>query len=101
MQIDLKSNNTLVRLTGIALACSDNSLTVEIGGHTDSQGFDETDQNLSERRAQAIASFMIKRGVAKAALRPVDCGETQPIDDNETTHGRAQNRRISFEWQAR
>jgi OOP family OmpA-OmpF porin len=100
-QIERQSVDVMERLTGIALACSDSGLTVEIGGHTDSQGSDESNQNLSERRAQAIAAFMVERGVPEAALSPVGFGETQPIGDNETSQGRAQNRRISFEWQAR
>ena len=100
-QIERRSIDVMERLTGIALACADSGLSVEIGGHTDSQGTDENNQDLSERRAQAIAAFMAERGVPEAALNPVGFGETQPIGDNETSQGRAQNRRISFEWQER
>lgn len=95
------SVETLERLTGIALACADSGLSVEIGGHTDSQGSDESNQNLSERRAQAVAQFMVDRGVPADTLSPVGFGEAQPIGDNDTVLGRQQNRRISFEWQAR
>lgn len=100
---NLRANSipTMERLTGIALACSDSGLAVEIGGHTDSQGSDESNQTLSELRAKAIAQFMIDRGVPAATLSPIGFGEAQPIGDNETREGRAQNRRISFEWQAR
>lgn len=92
---------TMERMTGIALACADNGLSVEIGGHTDSQGSDENNQVLSENRAKAVAQFMIDRGVPADTLMPVGYGEAQPIGDNETREGRQQNRRISFEWQAR
>ena len=100
---NIRSNSveTLERLTGVALACSNDNLTVEIGGHTDSQGSDESNQSLSERRAQAVAQFMIDRGVNAETLKPVGYGEAQPIGDNDTREGRQANRRISFEWQAR
>lgn len=95
------SVETLERLTGIALACADRGLAVEIGGHTDSEGSDEDNQTLSERRAQSVAQFMIDRGVPAATLAPVGFGEAQPIGDNATVEGRQQNRRISFDWRAR
>ena len=91
----------LERLTGIALACASDDLTVEIGGHTDSQGAEENNQALSEARAQAVVAFMVERGVPANGLRAVGFGESQPIADNATSAGRAQNRRISFDWQAR
>ncbi|MEM1373693.1 MAG: OmpA family protein [Pseudomonadota bacterium] len=91
----------LERLTGIALACVSDDLTIEIGGHTDAQGTDENNQALSEARAQAIAAFMVERGVPADGLRSVGFGESQPIADNSTAQGRALNRRISFDWQAR
>jgi outer membrane protein OmpA-like peptidoglycan-associated protein len=99
--IQNNSIDVLERLTGIALACADSGLGVEVGGHTDSQGSDEANQSLSERRATAIADFMFDRGVPANALSPVGYGEAQPIGDNATPEGRAQNRRISFEWQTR
>ena len=95
------SVETLERLTGIALACADSGLAVEIGGHTDSQGSDTSNQSLSELRAQAVARFMTDRGVPADTLNPIGFGEAQPIGDNETREGRQANRRISFEWQAR
>ena len=92
----------LERLTGIALACvGDGSLSVEVGGHTDSRGSDENNQALSEARAQAIVAFMAARGVPSEGLNAVGYGEAQPIGDNATETGRAANRRISFEWQTR
>ena len=99
--IDAGSVEALERLTGIALACVGDGLTVEIGGHTDAQGSDENNQALSERRAQAILAFMAERGVPTAGLKAVGYGEAKPIADNATAEGRAQNRRISFDWQAR
>lgn len=99
--IDADSVGVLERLTGIALACAGDAVTVEIGGHTDDRGSDDANQALSEARATAIVAFMAERGVPEAGLRAVGYGESQPIADNETAEGRAENRRISFDWQAR
>jgi outer membrane protein OmpA-like peptidoglycan-associated protein/cell division protein FtsL len=100
-RITNESNALLERLTGIALACVGSDLTVEIGGHTDSQGSTSDNQALSERRAQAVLAFMAERGVSAEGVRAVGFGETSPIADNATAAGRAANRRITFEWQAR
>jgi OOP family OmpA-OmpF porin len=91
----------LERLTGIALACVSEGLIVEIGGHTDDRGSDSDNQSLSEARAQAVVAFMQARGVPAAGLDAVGYGEANPIGDNGTAEGRAANRRISFDWQAR
>ena len=99
--IEDTSVELLERLTGIALACVGTDLTVEVGGHTDSQGTDANNQALSEARAQAVVAFMAERGVPADGLQAVGYGEAQPIADNATAEGRAQNRRISFDWQAR
>lgn len=100
-QISSNSVELLERLTGIALACVSDGLAVEIGGHTDAQGAPESNQALSEARAQAVLAFMAERGVPTDGLNAVGYGESQPIASNDTSEGRAQNRRISFDWQAR
>ena len=99
--IDGGSTDLLERLTGIALACVGENLTVEVGGHTDNQGSDADNQALSEARAQAVLAFMAERGVPTSGLKAVGYGESQPVADNATSAGRAENRRISFDWQAR
>jgi outer membrane protein OmpA-like peptidoglycan-associated protein len=92
------SRPLLERISGIALACVDAGVSVKIAGHTDNIGDAEFNQELSERRANAVRDFMIARGVFDKSLVAVGFGETQPIADNETPEGQAQNRRISFEW---
>ena len=67
-----------------------------IMGHTDSQGSDSYNQNLSERRAQAVATYLIKQGVDQDRLSWLGMGETAPVADNATVEGRAQNRRVEF-----
>ena len=69
-------------------------LHLEVQGHTDNVGKPELNQALSQRRAEAVARYLIRRGVAPEALEPRGYGDTQPVADNTTPEGRAQNRRV-------
>jgi len=71
-------------------------MIVEIRGHTDSDGEEEYNQNLSERRASSVKEFLVSEGVDPDRLRVVGFGEHQPIADTETEEGRARNRRVEF-----
>lgn len=73
-----------------------NQTYVDVYGHTDSTGSDAYNQALSERRADAVASYLSSRGVESARLEAVGYGETQPIASNDTLEGRAQNRRVEI-----
>ena len=68
----------------------------EIGGHTDSQGREEMNQELSQQRAEAVRLALIERGVPPAQLVAKGYGEAEPIADNGTEAGREANRRITF-----
>ena len=68
---------------------------LEIVGHTDSKGSKAYNQKLSERRAQAVADFLRTFGV-KNNMSVSGMGETQPVADNATDAGRAQNRRVEI-----
>jgi outer membrane protein OmpA-like peptidoglycan-associated protein len=70
---------------------------VRIEGHTDDQGPDDYNLKLSQRRADAVRDFLMKKGVEGERLVAVGFGETQPVADNETRDGREQNRRVEFE----
>lgn len=72
------------------------SLTIEIVGHTDSEGEDDYNLDLSKRRAKAVLSFLSDNKIAAARLRFRGEGERQPIASNETEEGRALNRRVEF-----
>ena len=65
-----------------------------IEGHTDSNGSAEYNQDLSERRAKSVRDYLLSKGVAASRLTAQGMGETQPIADNTTAEGRAQNRRV-------
>lgn len=88
------STLTLRELAEIAAECP--TFHIEIEGHTDSEGTDERNQRLSDRRAQAVADFLTREGVDARRLSTVGYGATRPIADNNTDEGRARNRRIEF-----
>jgi outer membrane protein OmpA-like peptidoglycan-associated protein len=69
---------------------------IEIGGHTDNQGSDEYNQNLSEERAKAVYEYLISNNIVAERLSYKGYSYHQPIADNETEAGRAQNRRTEF-----
>ena len=65
-----------------------------IVGHTDSDGPDTYNLNLSERRARSAADYLAAQGVALARLRTAGRGESEPVTTNDTDAGRQQNRRV-------
>jgi outer membrane protein OmpA-like peptidoglycan-associated protein len=65
-----------------------------IVGHTDSDGPDSYNWNLSERRAASAANYLAAQGVARTRLRTAGRGETEPTTSNDTDGGRQQNRRV-------
>jgi OmpA-OmpF porin, OOP family len=63
-------------------------------GHTDSTGSEAHNQALSERRAQSVVAYLEGKGIAAGRLAASGAGESEPIADNTTAEGRAQNRRV-------
>lgn len=81
---------------GAALAdCGD--YRIEIAGHTDAQGRDETNMALSLARAEAVLAAMTEAGIATDNMTAEGYGPTRPIESNDTREGREANRRIEFE----
>lgn len=72
------------------------NVDVELGGHTDSIGSDAYNQGLSERRANAVKTYLIGRGISAGRMTPVGYGESMPIADNGTEEGREENRRVEL-----
>jgi OOP family OmpA-OmpF porin len=95
----LTAEAKVVLETATAALSGQKSLKVELGGHTDSQGKDAANQALSQRRADAVRQFLIDKGIEGDRLTAVGYGETQPIADNNTAPGRAENRRVEFKIQ--
>ena len=68
---------------------------VDIEGHTDSTGPEDYNQSLSQRRAQAVVDYLVnEHGIAPQRLEAKGFGESQPVADNSTREGRAENRRV-------
>jgi OmpA-OmpF porin, OOP family len=88
------SAGLLDRLVETALRCP--NAMIEIAGHTDSDGQENANQELSEKRAKAVADYLVKAGLSADRFTPVGYGSTQPVAGNETEEGKAQNRRIDF-----
>lgn len=70
-----------------------------ITGYTDDRGAAAYNQSLSERRAEAVRSYFIEQGIDATMVRAVGKGEANPIADNATAAGRAQNRRVEIDFQ--
>jgi OOP family OmpA-OmpF porin len=69
---------------------------VEVAGHTDSRSDDDYNQKLSQRRAEAVRSYLIGKGVAADRLTAKGYGEANPVADNESEEGRFKNRRVEL-----
>ena len=67
--------------------------SIEIGGHTDSDGSDESNQKLSQNRAKAVKDYLVTKGIDKSRISAKGYGESKPIASNDTDAGKAQNRR--------
>lgn len=73
-----------------------NNVVVEIGGHTDSDGSEEHNQVLSERRAGSVKNYLVKRGISPDRIFTHGYGETSPVADNITPAGKRLNRRTEI-----
>ncbi|MEM1430475.1 MAG: OmpA family protein [Pseudomonadota bacterium] len=71
-------------------------LTVEVSGHTDSDGSNATNQVLSERRAASVVDYLVTNGVPSDRMIPVGYGEARPIVPNDSSANKQRNRRIEF-----
>ncbi|MDJ0954231.1 MAG: OmpA family protein [Acidimicrobiia bacterium] len=81
---------------GTGILTRNPTLVITVEGHTDSIGSAESNQALSEARAEAAKDWFIASGIEPERVFAVGYGETRPIGDNETPEGRAMNRRIEF-----
>lgn len=90
-------DNSFAHLDDVARAMhAQPSMRVEIAGHTDASGPAAMNQNLSERRAESVRTYLLKQGVPATRMEARGYGENFPVTSNETPEGRAQNRRVEF-----
>jgi OOP family OmpA-OmpF porin len=86
------------KLNDLVSKLQDLNLEVIIAvGHTDSIGSDKYNQKLSVRRAEAVKSYLVSKGVESNRVYTEGKGEKQPVATNKTAAGRAQNRRVEIE----
>ena len=91
------SNSFFEVMDSVVLVIQEFDKTIIVSaGHTDSQGSDESNQALSERRANAVAGYLRQKGVVEARIETIGFGEKQPVADNGTAEGRALNRRVEI-----
>lgn len=74
---------------------------LEVTGHTDDRGSDSYNQKLSEKRAAAVKSNLVKKGITADRISANGLGETMPVADNKTKAGRAANRRVEVQYTVR
>lgn len=72
------------------------TMRIEIAAHTDSDGADEFNQLLSQKRASSVKNYLISKGIEEMRMTAKGYGEKQPIADNSTEEGKAENRRTEI-----
>ncbi len=84
-------------LDSVALVLKEYDKTIiDVAGHTDSVGSEQTNQALSERRASTVGSYLQSKGVSDQRIETVGYGKTHPVTTNDTPDGRQQNRRVEL-----
>jgi outer membrane protein OmpA-like peptidoglycan-associated protein len=84
----------LAKISGIVLAYPTLKLAIE--GNTDSVGTEAYNQDLSEKRAEGVRTYLTAQGVPESSTSAIGFGKTQPIASNTTSGGRQQNRRVEL-----
>lgn len=70
---------------------------LSIEGHTDSQGSDTFNQNLSEKRAESVKNYLVQQSILDGRLQVTGYGESSPLVDNNSENNRAVNRRVEIQ----
>lgn len=89
-----EASSRLGQVADALMSTKERKILVE--GHCDSQGSDDHNLELSQRRAEAVRTFLTSRGYDPTRIRAVGIGEARPIADNATDEGRANNRRVEI-----
>ncbi|HEX8825188.1 MAG TPA: OmpA family protein [Archangium sp.] len=84
------------RLDEVAEALKKTQSPLVIEGHTDSQGPEEVNEELSNLRAESVRDYLVERGVDSARVRTTGLGESRPVASNKNPEGRANNRRVEI-----
>lgn len=84
------------RLDDVIAALKDDPRAITIVGHTDSTGSEDRNMALSQKRAEAVRTYITTHGVREDRVTAQGMGQSQPIADNKTAEGRANNRRVEI-----
>lgn len=87
---------SFVELDKLVSYLQQNTIRIEVGGHTDNQGSDEYNDRLSENRAKAVYDYLVQKGIPANRLQYKGYGMRVPVADNATEEGRSANRRTEF-----
>lgn len=88
------AQSRLDQVAAVLLATRERNVTVE--GHTDSQGSDSRNMDLSQRRATAVRDYLVQKGYESDLIKANGLGESRPVADNTSAEGRANNRRVEI-----
>jgi hypothetical protein len=89
-----EAREKLAKVSGILLAYP--NLKVQVEGYTDNIGSDDYNQKLSEERADSVRDYLVGESVTDSNVTAKGFGKSNPIADNSTNQGRAQNRRVEL-----
>ena len=89
-----EARSRLDRVVDVLFAVRDRDITIK--GHTDSAGSDSDNLSLSQGRANAVRDYLVRRGCEANRIKAYGLGEGQPIADNASAEGRADNRRVEI-----
>ena len=93
-QITVESYRILDEAAAVLIKYPD--LRIEVQGHTDSDGSEQSNFELSDRRAESVVRYMTGRGVSAERLTWMGYGESRPLVANDSASGKAINRRVEF-----
>ena len=94
---DLKKESTIELSVLLGYLHQNPKMKIEIQGHTDDTGSDQSNLTLSQNRAESVRNHLLSKGIDSGRVTAVGYGESQPIAPNDTEAGRAQNRRTAFQ----
>ena len=91
------NSKTLIKLDAVVAALNKYpNINLEIVGNTDNTGSKRINQPLSEKRAKVVSTYLVKKGIPAERLNNIGVADTNPVDTNKTSKGRASNRRTDM-----
>lgn len=93
-ELNAASESNLKELATTLNKYDDTEVLIE--GHTDADGADDHNQELSEARARSVQRFLVAQGLKAGRTTTMGYGETQPVEENTTAEGKAKNRRVEI-----